>query len=100
MKKLIVAGALILGTMTVSAQTETKEIVEKAPTQVTTQTETEVKTADVPVAITDAVKAGYPGAVINSVTVNGAKEYKVNLTMDGTTGVVYSDANGKWIKKD
>ncbi len=99
MKKVIVAGALILGTMTVSAQTE-PQTAKTAGTEQTTKTETEVKLADVPTAITDAVKAGYPGAVINSVTVNESNEYKLNITMDGKTGVVYSDANGKWIKKD
>jgi hypothetical protein len=109
MKKLILAAVFILGGLTtLSAQTtpETKtESTTKTTTQTTpeaasaTQEYTDVKVDVLPEAVKTAVSTAYPGAVINSAQVNSGNEYKLNLTVGDQTGVVYSDADGKWIKK-
>lgn len=92
MKKLILSAAFAFATLTISAQTET--VATKATTEI------EVKTTDIPTAIQEAVKKDYPGAVINSATLNDKKEYAINVTMGEQTGLIYADANGKWIRKD
>lgn len=111
MKKLILAAVFFIGGLTtMSAQTQAKtettkttttEATPSATTTTTTATTTEYKDValDVlPAAIKTAVTTSYPGAVINSAQVSGS-EYKINLTVGDQTGVVYSDATGKWIKK-
>lgn len=99
MKKLFLSAAFAFATLTMSAQTETRTE-SKTETTTVAKTEVEVKTVDIPTAIQDAVKKAYPGAVINSATVNDAKEYALNVTVGEQTGLIYADANGKWIKKD
>lgn len=100
MKKLILSAALLLGTYAASAQTN-PETAKSTTTQTTqTQTEKEVKVEEVPAAVINAVKTGYPDVTINSVTVNAANEYTLNVTTGGKTGLVYVDANGKWITKE
>ena len=115
MKKLIVAAVFILGgIVTASAQTQPAKTATKTETT-TTKTETtpstaaqtpqasadfkDVKLDALPAEVKTAVTTSYPNAVINSVQVNAANEYKLNLTVGDQTGVVYSDATGKWIKK-
>lgn len=95
MKKFIVAFALVLGTMTVSAQTE--PVTQQKTVQ---QTEKEIAVSDVPSAVTEAVKTKYPDAQISTVKVNGNNEYTLTLTTNGQSQNVYADANGKWIKRD
>ncbi|HLA55750.1 MAG TPA: hypothetical protein VK623_06600 [Flavobacterium sp.] len=111
MKKLILAAVFIFGGLTtISAQTKPADKTESTTKTTTTQTTpdatpaatqeyTDVKVDVLPEAIKTAVSAAYPGAVINSAQVNSGNEYKLNLTVGDQTGVVYSDANGKWIKK-
>ncbi len=97
MKKLILSAAFILGAFTLSAQT-TPETAKQEKAQ--TQTEKEVKIEEAPAAVLNTVKSGFPAAKINSITVNSANEYTINVTNEGQTGLIYVDANGKWIKRD
>ncbi|MBF0693761.1 MAG: hypothetical protein IR153_01735 [Flavobacterium sp.] len=104
MKKVFLSAAFVLATVAVSAQTQNTTTTSttttaKTDSQVATK-ETEVKLSEVPTAITDAVKKDYPGATINSVTVNSAKEYTLNVTMGEQTGLIFSTADGKWIRRD
>ncbi len=102
MKKLILSTALVLGTLTMSAQTETKSKATTTTTTTTTQApvEVEVKTADIPAPIMAAVKKDFPGAVVNSASVNAAKEYTLNVTSGEKQGLLYADASGKWITRE
>jgi cytoskeletal protein RodZ len=69
-------------------------------TATTTQEEyTEVKMEEVPEAVTKAFKESYPDAIMGKVFVNANKEYKIKITLGDKSGVVYADANGKWLEK-
>ncbi|MHA7944495.1 hypothetical protein ACJOV8_015565 [Formosa sp. 3Alg 14/1] len=59
----------------------------------------EIKTAELPLAIQEAVAVDFPNATILKAYVNEVKEYKLDLSMSGTTQTVYADATGKWINK-
>ncbi len=66
----------------------------------TTQEEyKEVKLEEVPEAVTKAFKESYPDAILGKVFVNANKEYKIKITLGDKSGVVYADANGKWLEK-
>lgn len=106
MKKLILATAIVLGglsTMNAQAQEETT-----TPAETTTQTEQatpatdefkEIKLEEVPAAVTEALKKAYPTAVLNKASVNGKKEYQLEVKVGDKEGALYADETGKWIKK-
>lgn len=106
MKKLILATAIVLGglsTMNAQAQEETR-----TPAETTTQTEQatpatdefkEIKLEEVPAAVTEALKKAYPTAVLNKASVNGKKEYQLEVKVGDKEGALYADETGKWIKK-
>ncbi len=118
MKKLILSAAIVLGGLTtVNAQTE------KEPTALNTQKETvavetatkaqtmeavatpqdykEVKVADVPQEVQDALATDMKGATISKAYINENGEYKLDLaTADKKTKTVYANAKGEWIKKE
>ena len=125
MKKLILSTAIVLGGLTAAtAQTE------KQPTAQNTQKQTaveaqvesrldaaqdaetaviakpvqdykEVKSAEVPAAVQESLKADFKGATISKAYVNANGEYKLDLaTADKKTKNVYANAQGEWIKND
>jgi|SRR5690606_28038393 len=99
MKKLILASAFVLGglstfvTPTVLAQsTVEKEIIIEDNFK-------EIKTSELPAAVSDALKNDFPTATLNKAYVNDKQEYKLKITVEGTESVVYADKDGNWIKK-
>ena len=117
MKKLILATAIVLGglsTMNAQAQeettpAETTPTEQAAPTEATTTDQTapaqsadqytEIKVEELPAAVTDALKAAYPEAVINKALVNAKKEYQLLVKVGDKEGALYADETGKWIQK-
>ena len=121
MKKLILSAAIILGSLTaMSAQAQdenttpayqttppTEQAVpaqEAAPAEQATvaqevDTYTEVKTEEVPAAVTEALKKAFPDAVLNKASVNAKKEYQLEVKVGDKEGALYADETGKWIEK-
>ena len=118
MKKLILAAAIVLGglsTMNAQAQEETTTPAETAPTEQAAPAEatttdqaapaetsdkyTEIKVEEVPAAVTAALKAAYPDAVLNKALVNEKKEYQLQVKVGDKEGALYADETGKWIQK-
>ena len=98
MKKLILSAAIVLGSLsTYAASVPNTNDVTKT---VTVQEEyTEVKLEEVPVAITEALKATYPSAILDKAYINAKKEYKLEITVKDQKATVYADAAGNWINK-
>jgi|SRR5690606_2965780 hypothetical protein len=60
---------------------------------------TQIKVAELPTAISDAVNRDYPDATIDKAFVNGEEKYKLEITQEGGTSLeIYSDARGNWIE--
>ncbi|WP_310991431.1 hypothetical protein [Aequorivita marina] len=117
MKKLILSTAIVLGGLTaVTAQTDKEAIAmnEQTETAAEVQAETklevaseavqdykEVKSAELPKAVRDAVAKDFPGASIAKAYVNAQGDYKIDLaTADAKQATVYANAKGEWIKNE
>lgn len=131
MKKLILSTAIVLGGLTaataqtekeptamtqqkqtaVEAQIESKidaaqdvDVAENAEVAVVAtrpQDYKEVKVAELPAAVQEAVKADFKGATISKAYVNATGEYKIDLaTADKKAATVYANAKGEWIKNE
>lgn len=99
MKKLILASALVLGGLTTFAMatvlpqnTIKKEIIVEDNFK-------EIKTSELPAAVSDVLKKDFPTATLNKAYVNDKAEYKLKITVEGAESVVYADKDGNWIKK-
>ena len=60
---------------------------------------TEIKTEEVPAAVTEALKKAFPDAVLNKAAVNDKKEYQLQVKVGDKEGLLYADETGKWIEK-
>lgn len=107
MKKLFFATAIALGTLT-SVQAQDKEPMAMNQDQVETavaQDYEELKAADLPQVVKDAVAKTYEGAVIAKAYANEKGEYKLILTSaeaasQGKAGkTVYVNSKGEFMKK-
>ena len=59
---------------------------------------TEIKTDDLPVAITSALKVKYPKAVIEKAYVNADKLYKLDITIGNLRETLLCEENGNWVQ--
>jgi len=122
MKKLILSAAIILGSLTaMNAQAQDENAApadqttppteqaapaqEAAPAEQATvaqevDTYTEIKTEEVPAAVTEALKKAFPDAVLNKASVNAKKEYQLEVKVGDKEGALYADETGKWIEKN
>ena len=98
MKKLILSAALVLGSLTSFASTP---IVGSNPVTINVVQDDykEVKLEEVPEAVKAALKKAYSTATLDKAFINEAKEYKLEITLNGEKGNLYADATGKWIEK-
>jgi hypothetical protein len=108
MKKFILSAAIVLGSFSAFAQTEstgttgtgTSTDTKATTTASATQSEyTEVAAADVPAPVMAALKKAYPDAKLDKTSVNAKKEYKLDVMVGDKVGSLYADAKGKWITK-
>ena len=98
MKKLILSAAVLLGSLsTFAAIAPVQNSVEKVIT--IADEYTEIKIEELPAAVTDALKATYPDAVISKAYVSETKEYKLDVKMGDKEGSLFADENGNWIQK-
>ena len=97
MKKLALSVAVVLGCLSVSANTVAFQ--EQIKIAVNVQTEyTEVAVDAVPAAVKTALQTAYPGAKLDKAFVNDKKEYKLEISVGDQKATVYSDVNGNWLK--
>jgi hypothetical protein len=99
MKKLILSSAIVLGSLsTFSAQAQEKK---STPTEQVPATDgyTEIKSEQVPVAVSESLKKAYPTATVNRVYVNDKKEYKLEVKVGDKEGALFAKETGEWIQK-
>lgn len=96
MKKLILSGAIILGSLSTYASTVSIENVkiETASQSVYTP----ISSGDLPEAVILALDETYPGYVIVAAYINEDGEYKIDITIEESAGTLYIDADGNWLK--
>ncbi|MBL0736571.1 hypothetical protein JI750_06715 [Flavobacterium sp. GN10] len=96
MKKLILSAAIVLGSLSMNAETPvaTNQMVQ------TVNDQDGYKEVDgVPAAVKKGLDAAYPGVVLEKAWVNDKKEYKIEITVRGEKSIVYTDASGNILKK-
>lgn len=62
-----------------------------------------IDVAALPQAVKDAVMTDFDGAVTDEAWVkekDGTKTYKLSLSIDGDTKIVYADEKGNWVEDD
>tara|TARA_R110000737_G_scaffold6429_2_gene20262 strand:+ start:5158 stop:5412 length:255 start_codon:yes stop_codon:yes gene_type:complete len=60
---------------------------------------TEVAASDVPTPIIEALETDYAEAMFNKAYVDDENKYKLEVSMeDGTSMVLYADANNNWLE--
>lgn len=94
MKKLILSVAIVLGGLSMHAGTtdETNQSVVKF--------QDDYKEVDsVPAAIKTSLDNEYPGVKLEKAYVNAKKEYKIEISVRDVKSVVYTDVQGKILKK-
>jgi carbamate kinase len=97
MKKAILSAVILLGGMSMQARS-TSTIV--SPLVASVQTQDEYKEINaVPVAIKTALDQAYPGVELEKAYVNEKKEYKIEIIVRKVKSTVYTDAQGKILKK-
>lgn len=98
MKKLILASVFsFVGLATYAQESETAmaatEVIEAAQDGFEA-----IELDQLPEAVTAAVSKEYPTATIDKASVNDKMQYKLEVSLeDGTSGVLYADADGNWI---
>lgn len=96
MKKLILSAAIVLGSLSMHAETT----VVTSPLVQTVNDQDGYKEVDgVPAAIKKSLDEAYPGVVLEKAWVNDKKEYKIEITVRGEKSIVYTDASGNILKK-
>ncbi|MDC6404502.1 MULTISPECIES: hypothetical protein [Maribacter] len=98
MKKLILMGALAIGSLPIMAQEADIAQADAAEMVTTVGDFSEIATSELPDAVTNAVNNSYPTATINKAYVNDKKQYKLEVSLeDGTAGILYADEQGNWL---
>lgn len=98
MKKLFLASLLVVGGLTAYANSAVRY--PKVAIESNIQDEFKEIAADaLPEAVQAALKKDHPNAVLGKAYVNDKKVYKLEVTIDQSEKVLYSDENGNWIEK-
>ena len=100
MKKVILTAAIILGGLSTYA-TPATAINQTDGIVINVQEEfKEIKASELPQAVQDALAADFDNATLDKAYVNAEQEYKLEITVDGSAGIVYADKDGNWIEKE
>ncbi len=59
----------------------------------------EIAIDELPAAVTSAVEKDFASATISKAYVNSSEQYKLELTIDGSTSAVYADKDGNWLEE-
>ena len=101
MKKLMIAAAIILVTLTsINAQSSVQDTPSKAQVASSQDDYKEVKVSELPQAVKDAIAKDLEGATVSKAYANEKGEFKlVVTTADKLSKTLYANSKGEWIKK-
>ncbi|WP_066218673.1 hypothetical protein [Formosa haliotis] len=103
MKKIIIASALVLGSISISASVfqfthSERDLVMELQNEYEAAYN-EVELQDLPIAITEAVAERFNNTTVSKAYINDAKEYKLVLSVNGVIETVFTTETGDWINK-
>lgn len=112
MKKLLLSTAILLGSLSTFAQTNTTTKIAQTETttkiEATAKTElpskkvqdnyTQIKLEEVPTEVKVSIIKSFPTSIIEKAYVNDKKEYKLEVKTGRKSSTVFADATGRWIK--
>lgn len=98
MKKLLLAAAIILGTVSIQA-TNTVPTVATNPSVVLQDQFTEITADAIPAAVKSTIEKSFPGATLEKAYKNDKDEYKLDIANGDKKYTIYTDASGSIIKK-
>lgn len=100
MKKLILSVAVLVASVTFvpTANAQTQDAQAKTGQEQEAQYK-EIQVSEVPSAITDALMKAYPTAILHKAAIGTAKDYQLEVEVEGQRGLLFADANGNWIQK-
>ncbi|HET8838785.1 MAG TPA: hypothetical protein VFM82_07320 [Flavobacteriaceae bacterium] len=100
MKKLLIVPIMALGMLfSTNANAQVDDSKKAVSEQTAQQDYKQIDKAQLPTAVTAAVEKDFNGSSIAEAYIAKDKTYKLVLTNDtGEKGLVFVDANGKWIK--
>jgi hypothetical protein len=98
MKKLILTVAILASGVSIFALSNNMSPVEVVNV-VMNEKFKEIAIEELPAAVTDAVTKDFASATISKAYVNESEQYKLELTIDGSTSTVYTDKDGNWLEE-
>ena len=100
MKKFILPVTIFIASLTFAptANAQTKDAAAKATQEQEAQYK-EIEVSEVPSVITEALKKAYPTAILHKASVGTAKDYQLEVEVEGQRGLLFADANGTWLNK-
>ncbi|MEO8773756.1 MAG: hypothetical protein ABI263_02090 [Gelidibacter sp.] len=100
MKKVILTAAILLGGLSTYA-TPVDTMNQANGVAILIQQEfKEIQISELPQAVQDALVADLETATLHKAYVNAEQEYKLEVTLDGTSLTLYADKDGNWIEKE
>lgn len=96
MKKLILSIAVLVASITFAPTANAQE---SKTTQEQEAQYKEIQISEVPAAVTNALAKAYPTAIIHKAAIGKAKDYQLEVEVEGQRGLLFADANGNWIQK-
>lgn len=99
MKKLILTVAILASGVSIFALSNSISPVDEVISVVMNDKFKEIAVDKLPVAVTDAVTKDFASATISKAYVNEGEQYKLELTIDGSTSTVYADKDGNWLEE-
>ncbi|WP_111309678.1 hypothetical protein [Confluentibacter sediminis] len=98
MKKLILTVAILAGGMSTFALPNNILPAESIHV-VVNEAFKEIALDKLPAAVASAVEKDFATASISKAYVNDNEQYKLELTVDGSTSTVYADKEGNWLEE-
>lgn len=98
MKKLILTVAILAGGMSAFAMPNTVLPTEEINLVINDEFK-EIAVDKLPAAVSSAVKNDFSTATISKAYVNTSEQYKIELSLDGSTSTVYADKDGNWLEE-
>lgn len=98
MKKLILTVAILASGVSAFALSNNNLPVETISVVLNKEFK-EIAIDKLPAAVTNAVKKDFASATISKAYVNSSEQYKLELTIDGSTSTVYADKDGNWLEE-
>lgn|SRR5690554_4105181 len=98
MKKLILTVAILAGGMSTFAMPNTVLPLEAINIVVNDEFK-EIAVDKLPASVSSAVKNDFATATISKAYVNTSEQYKLELSIDGSTSTVYTDKDGNWLEE-